>query len=448
MGTRKLMTVPVALFKDRRAGIAILFAFSVVPLIVAASIAYDYSKASWIKNKLNQIADASALYMVSRPALTETEHASEISGREFFEAQAKEILQKHSVKLSELSVKASSSWWSGLRRAEVEYKAVVPVSFAAWIRPTLNVSGASHAVNKLVVNMDFHFLLDTSPSMAIPLSTMDQHSLATRNSENCMFACHSTQDLRGKLADGSEGDLFDVAKSLNLGLPIMYESLAVAELAQFASELEQRSGAHYRMSVSTFDISDNFKTLLETTDSLTSVLYAVDGLEPPLYFKDHCRTETCSSDDPGYNNHATASNDAFKKMDEYIPASGSGTPGHLPQEVMFVITDGMRHEDGEDHNPNFDFDATMCAALKDRGVRLGIVNTGYPHNLCGNGNPRCPPGDAFRRLTLGNALRKCASEGYYVEVEGCFSREFCGQSIQSALKKLFVKAITTAIIKP
>lgn len=239
-----------------------------------------------------------------------------------------------------------------------------------------------------------------------------------------------------------------MAKSLKLGLPITYESLAVAELAQFASELEQRSGAHYRMSVSKFDISDNFETILETTDDLTRVLYAVAELEPPLYFKDHCRTETCSSDDPGYNNHATASNDAFEKMNKYIPASGSGTPKQLAQEVMFVITDGMRHESGEDHNPNFDFDAAMCAPLKDRGVRLGIVNTRYTNNLCDKKNPRCPPGVAFPLLNLENALMKCASKGFYVEVRDCFFREFCDRSIQSALKKLFVKAITTAIIKP
>ncbi len=179
MGIRKSLTVLIALFKDQRAGIAILFAFSVIPLIIAAGIAYDYSKASWIRYKLNQIADASALYMVRRQTLTEPAYFSKIWGREFFEAQAKEILQKHSVKLSELSVQAYSSKFSS-RRAEIEYSADVPVSFIGWIRPTLHISGASHAVNKLVVNMDFHILLDTSPSMAIPSGYPDRALLASK----------------------------------------------------------------------------------------------------------------------------------------------------------------------------------------------------------------------------------------------------------------------------
>ncbi len=87
------------------------------------------------------------------------------------------------------------------------------------------------------------------------------------------------------MADGSEGDLYAVAKSLKLGVPIVSESLAVAELAQLASEVEKRSGAHYRMSVSKFDVADNFKTLLETTADLTKVLDAVAELEPHFISK-------------------------------------------------------------------------------------------------------------------------------------------------------------------
>ncbi len=97
-------------------------------------------------------------------------------------------------------------------------------------------------------------------------------------------------------------------------------------------------------------------------------------------------------------------------MNDYIPVSGSGAPKQLPQEVMFVITDGMRHESREDHNPDFQFDATKCEPLKNRGVRLGIVNTGYASDLCSEKNPRCPPKLDLHTLYLEDPLIKCASK--------------------------------------
>ncbi|MEE8658082.1 hypothetical protein CGLAMM_05605 [Acetobacteraceae bacterium EV16G] len=439
MKKRKLHFATTKLLRDRRAGIAIIVAFSIIPLVIAAGVAFDYAKAFWIKFKFDQIADASALYAVSRPMMNESDATTEQRTKDLFTAQAGTIIQKQAIHLSALTVTVKTDG-NGVRHAELTYSATIPVDFDKMLgRSSLSIAGDTDTLNKRNPNIDFHILLDTSPSMAFPTTDEGLTTVSESNYRHCQFACHSSHGLQGTLQDGSKGDLYAVARSYNIELRIDDESLAVSKLAQFAAAAEKESGAQYRVSISEFNIRTNFKTLLDTTADLSKVPGAVTGLEPTLYWKDRCQTESCSPDDPGDENRATASSDAFEKINNYIPDPGSGAPQDKPQAVLFIVTDGMRDETRKDHLPDFGFEESKCQALKDRGIRLGVLYTVYSPKSCSGDESWCGKNVAPRMDEIEPALKACSSDGLFVRVD-------TDQDIVTALQNLFAEAITTARI--
>src|SRR6185437_2448518 len=132
------------------------------------------------------------------------------------------------------------------------------------------------------------------------------------------------------------------------------------------------------------------------------------------------------------------------------PGNGTNNTGDKPQEVLFIVTDGVN-----DIGPNrsytpIDWSGVNCAAIKARGIRIAVLYTQYiplaagswwtshvQPNLPTGLPPNLPSSTPVGSDPMALAAQQFASSGLYyvVTTDG---------DISGALHALFQKVITTA----
>ena len=147
------------------------------------------------------------------------------------------------------------------------------------------------------------------------------------------------------------------------------------------------------------------------------------------------------------NDQGTEMGNMLSRMTAVMPAPGNGSATSTPQEILFIVTDGMGDQDegsGRVHAPLTDADLLQCTAIKNKGIKIAILYTQYlPQALIGdswslsNVAPYLTGTD--QDLT---ALQNCASPGasgaplvQTVTTDGDFT---------AALQQLFSTALQTA----
>jgi hypothetical protein len=138
-------------------------------------------------------------------------------------------------------------------------------------------------------------------------------------------------------------------------------------------------------------------------------------------------------------------------MGGLMPAPGNGTnsPSDSPQEVLFIVTDGLNDMTPTRTYAPLDWNAAKCAAIKSRGIRIAVLYTTYePLNeswylnqvvpaLPKTAPPNYPAGYPVGADPMAMAAQQCASSGLYYEVS-------TDGDISAALQALFQKVVTTA----
>jgi hypothetical protein len=147
------------------------------------------------------------------------------------------------------------------------------------------------------------------------------------------------------------------------------------------------------------------------------------------------------------------------------PGSGTSTKGDTPQEVLFIVTDGVVDETvsstptlGSSYgsyvsgsrqqstvNPmnssGSEVDTDWCTSIKNRGIRIAVLYTEYlPLNTSGSGsNSWYTDYVAPIQSNIGTQLQNCASPGLYYEVT-------TNGDISAALADLFDLAVQSAYL--
>ncbi len=187
---------------DRKGNVAIIFAFSLMPIALLTGMGIDYTVATQKKAMLDSAADAAALAAVTPALMAQPSSASITAATNMFNSQAANI--------SGLGGAASPSVTAvdnGLvRTVTVNYTAASQNSFAGVLgQQDWALAGSSQATSSVAPNIDFYLLLDNSGSMAIPAtsaglttmgSTMYKGKLAFGG--GCAFACHEFKSGRRK----------------------------------------------------------------------------------------------------------------------------------------------------------------------------------------------------------------------------------------------------------
>jgi Flp pilus assembly protein TadG len=455
------------LVDSREANVAVIFALMMIPTIFLLGMALDYTQAVRKREQLDAAADAAAIAAVRPAMLTQTDATIvQATAAAVFAAKA------NLAGLSATPVPTINVTDSGLQRTiTVSYTAQSINNFPLVLgKQTWPINGASTARASSAPNMNFYLLLDDSPSMAIAATQNDINNLITytknqpSGSANCGFACHELNPSKDSGASASTKDNLTIARANNVTLRIDLVANAVSQLLvgpwscpqsgvsggvmQCMSALNHTT---YKAAIYTFDYG------LNTIQALTSPTTAGTQISNiQLLTVDHQNCVTTSNCGTDYGTDIAG---ALSGVNAIMPLPGGGTnqSGDTPQEVVFLVTDGLEdklissstgcnalaalplQKLGTKYRCQQSLDTTICDTIKNRNIRIAILYTEYlqlPTNSWYNSqiaqynNPSSSSGQIAQRL------RSCASPGLFADVQ-------TGGDISAALTNLFLKVASS-----
>jgi Flp pilus assembly protein TadG len=469
------------LLRNRRGSVSMMYALVAPVLVFAGGAAIDYGRAAQIHTKLNAAADAAALAALTPAMLQQSASQAQTVATNMFNGLAGGV-SGLTAGATQVTVAVSVGATPLTRNVQVSYSSSVNTIFAQVLGMTaLQVSGVSAASAQAPPNIDFYVLLDNSPSMALPATSAgiaQMQTLTTNETKaqgagtgGCAFACHqastnNTDSAGNPCADGTAPSLsspppstasgtyycatkhgaqidnYALARANNITLRLDELNSGMSTLLQTALTTSQSSlfatPPKYRFSVYSMDSlwSIGLTQVMALTSSYTSgwtTASANFGVMEMYSNNNDCANSACSSSTttPG-GDVATNYDNALGDLSEtsYIPNPGNGTnqPSDTPQEVLFIVTDGVEDEQSGARR----FEETMndlagdpsgspygngvgtnwCAEIKNRGIKIAILYTDY---LAVTANSWYVNHIQPFQPEIGAALQQCASPGLFYD---------------------------------
>jgi Flp pilus assembly protein TadG len=474
------------LLQDRKANVAVIFALVMVPTIYLLGMTLDYSQVARKRAQLNAAADAAVIAAVTPTMLTQTTTAAVTAATNVFNATA--IGLQGLAGQPALNVSVTNS---GLvRTATVSYTAASSNNFPILLgTSSWSFTGSSSASASGAPNINFYLLLDDSPSMAIAANQNDINTLmaATKNNQDtpngCGFACHQTNvastsspkaaptpasqgggdwlnivNSQGKLLLNAQGlpyDNYTLARSLSLTLRIDLVAQAVASLMTTAQSTQTKNNNTYQAAIYTFDYGLNTiyaPSGLPSANLSAAGTQAANNIQVPTVWQNNWRTSTNNDSDTDTNFSS-----ALQSLNTTMPNPGGGTSnkGDTPQEVVFLVTDGVEDKvvsttsgcsqtttsmPSSGYRCQQPFDTTWCTTVKNRGIRIAVLYTEYlqlPTDSWYNSYVGTFDTPTPSTSLIASNLQSCASPGLFYDVE-------TGGDITAALNNLFQLVVASA----
>jgi Flp pilus assembly protein TadG len=489
------------LLRNRRGNVAMMYALVAPILVFAGGAAVDYGRAAQIHTKLNAAADAAALAALTPAMLQQSSSVAQAAAESMFNGLTDGIpgLTAHATQVIVTVTVGSTAL---IRNVAVTYSSSVNTIFAQVLgKSALPVSGVSQASAQAPPNIDFYVLLDNSPSMALPSTqagitqmqnlTPNQTLMTNDASGGCAFACHQastntnsdtagnpctdgtapTQAWTGTVKNsqgnnvtvtinnafcaskhGTQIDNYALARKNSITLRLDELNSGVSTLLQTASATANSTvfatPPKYRFSIYSMDSlwQIGLNQLMSLTANYTSGWTSASanfGVMEMYSNNNDCANAACSSSTstPG-GDVATNYDDSLGKLSgaSYIPNPGAGTNqnGDTPQEVLFIVTDGVEDEQSGSRlqqaindlgsAPGGNSSGTnWCTTIKNRGVKVAILYTDY---LAVPANAWYEQYIAPIQSDIGPALQACASPGLFYDAA-------IGSDLGAALSALF-----------
>ncbi len=435
--------------------VAIIFGLTGLILVSLVGMSVDYTIAGRREAQLNAIADAAALSTTTPAAMGLTSVQAQANALTMFNAQAA-LVNGASALPSNPVITVSdvtNSNGSVTRSTNVTYAATSSNAFSQLLKMnTMNIGGTSAVSSSTAPNIDFYVLLDTSPSMGIPSSQAGINTLIANTPQQpgggCAFACHETNPIQSDVAGNPKGtgayangvDNYTLAKQyLGLTLRIDLVQQAVANLYSTAQTTENQNKAQYRFATYTFD--QTFQTITTLTSNLTTAQNQTANIKMLEVYNEGNLTSSTNNHDEDTQFDSAMTNSAN------IPNPGNGTnaAGDTPQEILFIVTDGVIDEAYPGYGPTNDTSGgrtiapvgnqlDYCTPLKNRHVRIAILYTPY---LPLTTNTFYQNNVAPVQTQIPTALTTCASPGLFFQVNS-------DTDINSAMQALFAAAVGSA----
>jgi Flp pilus assembly protein TadG len=421
-------------FRHHEGGAMALFVgLTSIPIIFSVGAGIDYSTANMAKSKLQAVADAAALSAVDHTAISGTAAAAQTTAENVFSSEATNL---NNVTIGNVTVTVTDSATG--RTATVAYAAIKTNLFMGLLGiPTTTISGQSTAQAGLSVNINFYLLLDNSPSMNIAATTAGINTMVANTSAQggCAFACHESNPAADNLGNPNGEDNYTLAK--NLGVVTRMENLATAtqSLMSTASSTEGSNSTQYQMAIYTFNNS-GLSTIQALTSNLANAQAAAANINVLEVYDNNWLTKTNNNNDTD-----TDFETAMSAINGIMANPGLGTPNSTPQEVLFIVSDGVDDETSSTCSQSLDgnrcqqpFSTTWCTTIKNRGIQIAVLYTDYlplPTNSWYN------DWIAPFQSKIGPNLESCASDGMFFSVT-------TDGDITAAMQALFQQAISTA----
>jgi Flp pilus assembly protein TadG len=419
--------------RDERGSMALMVGLMAVPLLFAVGAGVDYGTANMSKAKLDAVADTAALAAVAHQNITSTAAAAQTVAENVFNAEAANL---PNVSVSNLAATVTDSTTG--RTALVNYTATKTNLFMGLFGyPTTTVSGSSTAQAGLTTNIDFYLLLDNSPSMNIAATSTGIATMVANTTAQggCAFACHESDPAADNL--GNKGGVDNYTLAQNLGVVTRMQNLATATqaLMSSAASMEGSNNQQYQMGIYTFNGS-GLNTIQLLTSNLTNAENSAANINVEEVYSNNYLTKSNNNNDTD-----TDFESAMSAVNTIMPLPGTGTPSSTPQEVLFIVTDGVDDEISSSCSQTLDgtrcqqpFNTTWCTTVKNRGIQIAVLYTEYlplPTNSWYN-NWIAP----FQGQISSN-LQSCASTGMFFTVT-------TDGDITAAMQTLFQQAVAAA----
>jgi Flp pilus assembly protein TadG len=451
--------------RDRKANVAVITALTIVPIIFLLGMTLDFTQALRKKEQLDAAADAAAIAAVRPAMLMQTDSVAAATATAIFNSTARSLSGLAAIPTPTITVTDA-----GLQRTvSVSYNAASLNNFPKVLQNSASwpINGSATAQAASAPNMNFYLLMDDSPSMGIGATATDISNLITYtapkyqsagSSQNCGFACHETNIAH----DGGTKDNLTIARANNITLRIDLVTSAVNQLLNTWSNCPQSgisggvmqcmsalNNTTYKAALYTFDLGLN--TLASLTAPTTAGTKVSNiALMPVVYQNCVVTTTNCKTD------NGTDIAGALTSLNSIMPTPGLGSnaSGDTPQEVVFLVTDGVEDKIATTC-PNATFasnsrcqqplDTTMCTTIKSRGIKIAILYTEYLQLK----TPNVPVTDSWYMSwvdpydtptsstgKIAQKLQSCASPGFFSDVQ-------TGGNITQALTDLFIKVASS-----
>ena len=459
------------LLGNRRGNVSMMYALVAPILVFAGGAALDYGRAAQIHTKLNAAADAAALAALTPAMLQQSTAVAQTAAENMFNGLTANI-PGLTANAMQVTVTVTAGATTLTRNVSVSYSSSVDTIFAQVLHtPTLAVSGVSEASAQAPPNIDFYVLLDNSPSMALPSTSAgitQMQNLTTKEiTGGCAFACHqastnTNSDTEGNpctdgttptlsspppsttagsnycaTRHGTQIDNYALARQNSITLRLDELNSGVSTLLQTASTTSQSTlfatPPKYRFSLYSMDSlwQIGLNQLMALTSNYTSGWTSASanfGVMEMYSNNNDCANSACSASTstPG-GDVATNYDDSLGKLSQasYIPNPGNGTnqPGDTPQEVLFIVTDGVEDEQSGGRlqqaindlgsAPGGNSSSTnWCTTIKNRGIKIAILYTDY---LAVPANSWYESWIAPIQSDIGPALQACATPGLFYD---------------------------------
>jgi hypothetical protein len=189
--------------RDDKANVVTIFAFSLVPMLIAIGCATDYSLAVRMRSKMLSASDGASVASISTNSLGYLA-AIQMTGNGTVAAGVTDANNIFNGNVSgvpgytNLTVTSTVTKTGNVLTSNVAFTARVPTTFLNIIGyQYLTITGNSSASASLPLYLDFYLMLDVSGSMGLPSTDAEQTRLAAINPDNfgnyptgCTLACH------------------------------------------------------------------------------------------------------------------------------------------------------------------------------------------------------------------------------------------------------------------
>ena len=486
--------------RDRRANVAVIFALALVPIVFLLGMALDYTHAQHMKVDLDAATDAAAVAAVTSAMMQQSPQVAQTTAQNVFNVTANTLVTNNSlagqptftVAVNCSNPNATTGYCTYpacpgtnavysdpvnssnqvVRNVQVCYSAASNNNFPGVLKqPSWPFTGQSATRNQSAPNINFYLLLDDSPSMAIGATSTDintliantQKQVDSTGSKGCGFACHETNPAADNLGNAGGIDNYQLARNLSLTLRIDRVTQAVQALMNTAYQISSINRNTYGVAIYTFDYQLNSSSPIfapsgkpgvvqtpvtpssTTSYTVATIQNAANNIAVLPVYKNNWLTSSNNNSDAD-----TSIAGSLYSLNKIMPTPGNGTnvKGDTPQEVIFLVTDGV-----DDVNISTDpytsscdrtltgkrcqqpLDPTICTTIKNRNIRIAVLYTQYDDSALNNTDAWY---DTWIHPFNGSSsqietnLQSCASPGLYTKVS-------TNGDITSALQQLFLK---------
>ena len=384
---------------DRDGAVAVLFAFSIIPIMMLVGLAFDLGWVTQARSQLDLAADSAAIATARTAADAYSRNRSDYislatgAGTQWFAAQSGSVLNAQNISPA-ISVALTGRKFTATVVYNADVSEVLPNLFG-WSRPQ-GAHIANTAVATITVNQfaTIDFLLDNTSSMMIAATPADATRMvnaaaswvaaspANYNavpdglaSTPCTFACHWTAAPSLAFANaGFSNDYYGLSRAL--GITLRYDVVQSATKTAI-NDMVSLEAVPGQLGVGVFSFGDPaapFRTIFPEASidggGAVAALAAVQTVVTPV-----------TPDVPNTKFLA-----AFTSLANTVSDSGTGNTALDPKKAVIFVSDGIEDDTNPQSIPTTEgpINPAVCTLMKNKGYTVYVLYTTYssdPINL-------------------------------------------------------------------